>query len=175
VTVWAFLCAAFGHVAFSVTFSAEDALNWSEDAADVTPDERFVSEGAAQVYEYDPQAGTLTRVSIGEDGCSGGRGRSHEVGEVFCAQSFCEYREGRVHLLAGVAAESGLEHARLLGGGASGAGVFFSTREARVLEAGDSRADYYDARIWREGADAEKARAAERPMAENAASGRGAK
>jgi hypothetical protein len=187
VTVRAFLCAALGHIAFSATFSAKDAPRWSEDAADVTPDGRFLvfssqraltagearDEGSAQVYEYDPQTGTLTRVSIGESGSDANDGQNHEAGKTFYAQSFYEYREGHVHLLAGVSAESGLGHAELLGGDAPGSNVFFSTFEARVPEDGDTQLDYYDARVWREGADVEKACDAGRPMAGNAASGRG--
>ncbi len=83
---------AQGHVAFIATLSSapgelQDAQsNWNTIAgghvANVTPDGRFLvfashraltaddtrGEGPAQVYEYDAQAGTLTRVSIGQDG-----------------------------------------------------------------------------------------------------------
>jgi hypothetical protein len=82
-----------GHVAFIARFSPSsapqglsDASNWamngSGGVANVTPDGRFLvftshraltaddtrGNGPAQVYDYDAQAGTLTRVSIGQDG-----------------------------------------------------------------------------------------------------------
>ena len=81
-----------GHVAFIATLSpgtgqlGDEALNWEPgpagDDASVTPDGRFLvftshraltaddtrGEGPAQVYEYDAQAGALTRVSVGQDG-----------------------------------------------------------------------------------------------------------
>jgi hypothetical protein len=79
-----------GHVAFIATFSStselrDEALNWGEggrEHANVTPDGQFLvftshraltpddtrGYGPAQVYEYDAQAETLTRLSIGQDG-----------------------------------------------------------------------------------------------------------
>ncbi len=79
-----------GHVAFIATLSpggaelGDEALNWEpgNDDANVTPDGRFLvftshraltvddtrGDGPAQVYEYDAQTGTLTRVSAGVDG-----------------------------------------------------------------------------------------------------------
>jgi hypothetical protein len=82
-----------GRVAFIATLSSapeqlEDrSQNWipnsgSSDQANVTPDGRFLvftshraltaddtrGDGPAQVYEYDAQAGLLTRVSVGQDG-----------------------------------------------------------------------------------------------------------
>ena len=81
-----------GHVAFIARLNptaeelGDEAQNWllngSGHDANVTPDGRFLvftshraltaddtrGEGPAQVYEYDAQAGTLTRISIGQDG-----------------------------------------------------------------------------------------------------------
>jgi hypothetical protein len=83
-----------GHIAFIATLSpasapqglSDEAPNWAMGGtggvANVTPDGRFLvftshralttddtsGEGPAQVYEYDAQAGMLTRVSIGQDG-----------------------------------------------------------------------------------------------------------
>ncbi len=81
-----------GHVAFIATLSSAPGelqdvqSNWNLHGggheANVTPEGRFLvftshraltaddtrGEGPAQVYEYDAQAGTLTRISIGQDG-----------------------------------------------------------------------------------------------------------
>jgi hypothetical protein len=81
-----------GHLAFIARLSPGveergDEVQWQangseDDTANVTPDGRFLvftshraltaddtrGEGPAQVYQYDAQAGTLTRVSVGEDG-----------------------------------------------------------------------------------------------------------
>ena len=76
-----------GHVAFIATLTPSDCeTNWCPQerggVANVTPDGRFLvftsqraltadntrGEGPAQVYEYDAQAGALTRVSVGQDG-----------------------------------------------------------------------------------------------------------
>lgn len=75
-----------GRVVFVATLSPSDEeLDWNREsgaAADVTPDGGFVvfmshraltaddtrAEGPTQVYEYDAQAQSLVRVSVGEDG-----------------------------------------------------------------------------------------------------------
>lgn len=75
-----------GHIAFIAALSPQDGeRNWQvtgATAANVTPDGRFLvftshraltaddtrGEGPAQVYEYDAQTATLTRISIGQDG-----------------------------------------------------------------------------------------------------------
>jgi hypothetical protein len=80
-----------GHIAFIARLSpgveelGDEGLNWGDSGrehANVTPDGRFLvftshraltaddtrGDGPAQVYEYDAQAGTLTRLSIGQDG-----------------------------------------------------------------------------------------------------------
>jgi hypothetical protein len=71
-----------GRVAFIADLSAQDEHLWeSGEGGDVTPDGRFLvfssatedltpddSSTAAQVFEYDAETGSLTRVSIGQDG-----------------------------------------------------------------------------------------------------------
>ena len=97
-----------GHVAFIATFSStsklkDEALNWGEagrEHANVTPDGRFLvftshraltaddtrGDGPAQVYEYDAQAGTLTRLSIGQDGYND-NGLEGQLGEFLSGPS----------------------------------------------------------------------------------------
>jgi hypothetical protein len=75
-----------GRVSFVATLSpADEEVNWKRDESEVpnvTPDGRFLvfmshraltaddtrGEGPTQVYEYDAQAQSLVRVSVGEDG-----------------------------------------------------------------------------------------------------------
>ena len=132
----AFLCAAFGHVVFNATFplkSEQQNQVLLSDVANVTPDDGLVvftsgrgltvedtrGVGLVWVYEYDAQAGTLARVSIGRDGyndkvdgfCVHGSGR--EVDVTF-GEGFFEGHEARVYMFAAVTAAAGLEHASLL-------------------------------------------------------------
>jgi hypothetical protein len=228
-----------GRIVFIAALSPEDAPDWSEDVANVTPDGRLLvftshraltaddtrGEGPAQVYEYDAQTSTLTRISIGQDGYNdngneaqlGSRENQFRVAgdarivpafdplkdrttparsdptmsddgsfvffqspvaltpgalndqvdgvkidesghvlRTFYAQNFYEYHAGHVSLLATVTTESGQERTTLLGSDASGSNVFFSTFEPLVPEDSDTQLDYYDARICREGGEADE-------------------
>jgi hypothetical protein len=97
-----------GHVAFIATFSStsklkDKGMNWGEagrEHANVTPDGRFLvftshraltpddtrGDGPEQVYEYDAQTGTLTRLSIGQDGYND-NGLEGQLGEFLSGPS----------------------------------------------------------------------------------------